>query len=47
MTQFISLLLENKAEFQKNGKLKGPKSSSSISSCLFEVLIVCHLRDQH
>ena len=42
----FSLFLENKAEFQKTGKLKGHKSLSSLSSCLFEGLIVHHLRDQ-
>ena len=33
MAQFISLFLENKAKFQKS-KLKGPKFSSSLISCL-------------
>jgi len=42
----FSHFVENKAEFQKSSKLKGRKSSSSLSSCLFEALKVRHLRDQ-
>ena len=34
----LSLFLENKAEFQRSGKLKRLKSSYSLSSCLFEAL---------
>ena len=45
MTQLISLFVENKAEFQ-TGKLKRCKSLSSLSSYLFEVLKLRHLRDQ-
>ena len=41
----FSLFLDNKAEFQNSGKLKGCKLSSSLSSCLFEALKVCHLQD--
>ena len=32
--------------FKRSGKLKGRKSLSSLSSCLFEALKVCHLQDQ-
>ena len=42
-TAVFSLFLENKAEFQKSGKLKRLKSLYSLSSCLFEVLKVHHL----
>ena len=42
----FSLYLENKAEFQKSGRLKRLKSSYSLSSGLFEVLNVHHLQDQ-
>ena len=42
----FSLFLENKANFQKSGKLKRLKSSYSLSSCLFAALKVRHLRDQ-
>ena len=42
----FSFFLENKAEFQKIGKLKPFKLSYSLSSCLFEALKVHHLRDQ-
>ena len=46
MAVFYLLFLENKAEFQKNAKFKQLISSYSLSSCLFEALKVCHLRDQ-
>jgi len=35
---FFSFFVENKAELQKSGKLKGRRlSSSSLCSCLFEL----------
>ena len=42
----LSLFLENKAKFQKSGKLRRLQSSYPLSSCLFEALKVRHLRDQ-
>ena len=42
----FSLFLENKPNLKKKVILKGRKSSSSLSYSLFEVLKVCHLRDQ-
>lgn len=42
-TNFILGLLENKAEVQKSGKLKGLKSSSALNWCLIWRLNVNHL----
>ena len=39
----FKLFLENKAEFQKSGKLKQLKLSYSLSLCLFEALKIRHL----
>ena len=43
---FFHVFSRTRLNFKKSGKLMGCKSSSSLTSCLFEALIVRHLRDQ-